>query len=163
MRAGKMGRTEQDPARGKETWPYRIQETCGGIDWTGIPQALREAGMGYYEPERHRRAFENSFATAFVFDGSRLVGFGRVLSDGAYQAALYDVVVLPAWQGRGIGRAILEHLLQKVRDCNAILYANPGKEGFYGRLGFRRLTTGMGRFLRPGRMEEKGMIEPDKP
>jgi GNAT superfamily N-acetyltransferase len=91
------------------------------------------------------------------------VGFGRVLSDGAYQAALYDVVVLPAWQGRGIGRAILEHLLQKVRDCNAILYANPGKEGFYGRLGFRRLTTGMGRFLRPGRMEEKGMIEPDKP
>jgi len=142
---------------------YRIQDTCNGVDWSSIADALREAGMGYYEPERHRRAFENSFAVAFVFEGSRLAGFGRVLSDGAYQAALYDLIVLPAWQGRGIGRAILEHLLQKVRDCNVILYANPGKEGFYDRLGFRRLTTGMGRFIQPRRIEEKGMIEPGKP
>ncbi len=137
---------------------FIIQENCDGIRWEWIRDALKEAGMGYYEPDQHRKAFQNSYAVVFVFHGDQMVGFGRAMSDGAYQAAIYDIVVIPAYQGKGIGKTIMDRLLQKIAPFNMILYANPGKEAFYEKMGFRFLKTGMGKFLNPRRMEEKGMI-----
>ena len=135
-----------------------IQEHCDNIDWISVRDALKEVGMSYYEPDMHRRAFEGSYAVVFVFSGGNLIGFGRVLSDGAYQAGVYDIVVKPPFQGRGIGRRIMNHLLQKIAHCNIILYANPGKEGFYEKLGFRFLLTGMGKFLHPQVLAARGLI-----
>lgn len=134
-----------------------IQENCEGICWETIRNALKEAGMGYYTPEMHRLAFENSFAVAFIFHDNQLVGFGRALCDGAYQAGIYDIVVVPAYQGKGIGRIIMDTILPKIAHCNIILYANPGKEAFYDQWGFRILKTGMGKFLHPAKMAEKGI------
>ena len=90
-----------------------IQEHCKGIRWEDIREALKEAGMGYHTPDEHRKAFENSYAVIFVLCSGRLIGFGRALSDGAYQASIYDIVVIPAHQGQGIGRLILDSLLAK--------------------------------------------------
>jgi len=115
--------------------------------------------MSHYTPEIHRRAFENSHAAVFAFDGSSLVGFGRVISDGTYQAGLYDIAVAPEYQGRGIGAAIVKALLGKVKNCNVILYASPGKEKFYEKAGFRRMKTGMALFLDPEKMAETGFTE----
>ena len=69
-----------------------------------------------------------------MFDGSEMIGFGRALSDGAYQAAIYDVAVLPAYQGKGIGKLIVEKLIERCPDCNYILYSSPGKEIFYQKM-----------------------------
>jgi GNAT superfamily N-acetyltransferase len=137
----------------------RIQENCDGIEWSEIRDALKQVGMGYHEPEQHQKAFQNSFAVVFVFDRDHLIGFGRAMSDDAYQAAVYDIVVLPEYQKRGIGRVIMEKILQKISHCNTILYANLGREGFYEKLGFRRMKTAMGRFLRPEIMLERGFIQ----
>ena len=104
------------------------------------------------------RPLKTASPVAFIFHDGRMIGFGRALSDGAYQAAIYDIVVLPAYQGEGIGRIILDTLFRKITHCNVLLYANPGKEDFYGRWGFRILKTGMGKFLNPEKMEEKGII-----
>jgi N-acetylglutamate synthase-like GNAT family acetyltransferase len=55
--------------------------------------------------------------------------------------------VHPHCQGRGLGREIIERLLARCRNHRKIiLYAVPGKEGFYERLGFRRMTTAMAIF-----------------
>jgi len=137
----------------------RIQRNCEGIDWNQIRDALKQAGMGYYTPEQHQVAFQNSFAVVFAFDGDNLIGFGRAMADGAYQAAVYDIVVLPEYQKRGIGRLIMERILEKIAHCNIILYANIGREGFYEKLGFRRMKTAMARFLRPEVMEKRGFIQ----
>ena len=48
----------------------------------------------------------------------------------------------------------------RVAQCNVILYASPGKEGLYSRLGFRKMKTGMARFVNLERMESMGFIEP---
>ena len=138
---------------------YRIQETCESIDWDQVRGILKAVDMGYYEPERHRQAFENSFAVVFVFRDEQLVGFGRAISDGAYQAAIYDVAVTPECQGQGVGKLIMGQLLQKLAHCHIILYASPGKEGFYAKEGFALLKTGMARFLNPAQMQARGVIE----
>jgi len=59
-----------------------------GIDWQSIADWLKKVGMAYHEPEVHRRAFEASHATVFVYEKSQLIGFGRAISDGEYQAAI---------------------------------------------------------------------------
>lgn len=138
---------------------YRIQENCTGVDWHQVQSTLREAGMGFYDHARHRRAFENSEAVVFVYEGERMIGFGRAISDGAYQAAVYDMAVVPEYRGRGVGKLIMGTILEKVGPCNVILYASPGREGFYETVGFGRLKTGMGRFLRQEEKRGKGMVE----
>ena len=73
----------------------RIQHDTRDIDWELVVDILREVGMGYRTAEIHKQAFNNSYAVVFVFDEERLIGFGRAISDGVYQAAVYDVAVIP--------------------------------------------------------------------
>ncbi len=132
---------------------------CKDIDWKKVPEILKSVGMGNYSPERHKKAFEASFCTVFLFDEGKLVGFGRAISDGAYQAGLYDCAVVQEYQGRGLGRMIVQEILGRLPECNIILYASPGKEGFYEKQGFRKMKTGMARFMNPEPMRERGFTE----
>jgi len=137
----------------------RIQENCENIDWNQIRDYLKLVGMGYHKPESHKKAFLNSLSVVFIFDHEKLIGFGRAISDGAYQAAIYDVVVIPEYQRQGIGRLIMERISQRVSNCNMILYANLGREEFYAKMGFHLMKTAMAKFLRPEVMKEKGFIQ----
>lgn len=129
------------------------------INWQTVVELLKETGMGYRAADVHRRAFENSHTVVFVFDNDLLVGFGRAISDGEYQAALYDIAVSPDYQGLGIGKIIVQNIINHIPNCNFILYASPGKEKFYEREGFKKMKTGMARFVNEVRMKEKGFIE----
>jgi ribosomal protein S18 acetylase RimI-like enzyme len=136
-----------------------VQYGCSGVAWERVSEILERVGMAHYLPDAHRRAFEASHTALFVYQGDQLIGFGRALSDGVYQAALYDVAVLPECQGKGIGKRIVKSLLGRLSACNVILYAAPGKEEFYQTLGFRKMKTGMALFKSAGRMTEKGFTE----
>lgn len=137
-----------------------MRRDCTGVDWQLVMDTLRQVGMGYHRPERHRTAFENSYAVVFAYDGVRMIGFGRAVSDGAYQAALYDIAVTTEYQQKGIGAAIVGDILERLpAACNIILYAMPGREGFYGKRGFRRMKTAMARFVRAELMQEKGFTD----
>ena len=115
--------------------------------------------MAFYEPHVHKKAFENSHTRIFAYQDGRLIGFGRAISDGVYQAAIYDVAVIPEFQGRGIGTTIVKNILSKLPSCNFILYTMPGKEDFYRKLGFRRMKTGMASFMKADNMTLRGFTE----
>ncbi len=132
----------------------KIITDCSGVDWQNIAALLKEVGMAYHEPEVHKRAFEASHTTVFIYEASRLIGFGRAISDGEYQGAIYDVAVLPEAQGKGIGKVIIQTILDRLQNCNIILYAAPGMEGFYRKLGFGAMKTGMALFTTPQAMEK---------
>jgi len=138
---------------------YQIKNDCSGVDWQTVADILKSVEMGYFAPEVHRKAFLASQTTVFVYDADKLIGFGRAISDGAYQAAVYDCAVVETYQGRGIGSLILERILARLPNCNVILYASPGKEGFYQKHGFRRLKTGMALFQKKDAMQAYGFTE----
>ena len=83
-----------------------IKLDCSNVDWEAVSNILKDVGMGYYEPDLHEKAFNNSYVSVFVYRDNRMIGFGRAISDGAYQAAIYDCAVVPEFQGKGIGRTI---------------------------------------------------------
>ena len=136
-----------------------VRHECKNVDWKRIRDILKSVGMGYHSPEMHKKAFDASYCTVFLYDNEELVGFGRAISDGAYQAGLYDCAVVEAYQGRGLGRLIVQDILSKVSNCNVILYASPGKEGFYEKQGFRKMKTGMAYFLNREIMAARGFTE----
>jgi len=136
-----------------------VKQDCTGVDWKAVSETLKCVGMGYYEPDVHKRAFEASHTTVFVYHADRLIGFGRAISDGAYQAAIYDCAVLPEFQGKGIGTTIMKNILPRISHCNIILYASPGKEGFYQKYGFRKMKTGMAYFKKNEAMRDRGFTE----
>ncbi|MBQ9502511.1 MAG: GNAT family N-acetyltransferase [Lentisphaeria bacterium] len=88
-----------------------------------------------------RAAVAGSFLAAGAFEDGRLVGMGRVLSDGCSDAYIQDVVVDPAFRGRGIGSALVTFLADETRSRGVdwiALVGEPGTENFYARLGFER-------------------------
>ena len=135
------------------------QDNCDGIDFDAVRSLLKSVDMGYYDADKHQRAFLHSAAVTFVFDGQQLIGCGRAISDGVYNAAIYDIAVSGDYQGYGLGKAVVQRLMGRLADCNIILYASPGKETFYRKLGFRKMLTGMACFINEPRMIEHGFIE----
>ncbi len=133
--------------------------SCSAIDWHRVKEILKTVGMGHHSVESHQKAFEASQTTIFAHNGDQLVGFGRALSDGQYQAAIYDCAVVPEFQGRGIGSEIVRQLVAQLIHCNIILYASPGREGFYKQHGFARMKTGMALFLDMNSKRERGFFE----
>ena len=130
------------------------------VDWDALSHLYRIAPLGEKKPDDLRVSFGNSRFTSLVFDGATLVGAGRALADGVDCSYICDVAVHPDYQGIGLGKALIERL----RDLSAghrkiILYANPGKEGFYARLGFRRMKTAMAIFANQARAAETGLVE----
>ena len=136
-----------------------IRYDCTEIDWQTVSEMLKRVGMAYDTPDTHRRAFEASHTTVFAYHDNQLIGFGRAISDGVYQAAVYDVAVHPECQGQGIGTTIMKRILERISHCNVILYSSPGKEDFYKTLGMRKMKTGMALFRKAEIMAEKGFTE----
>lgn len=132
------------------------------VDWNALSELYRIAPLGEKKPDDLRVSFGNSRYTCLVFDGGTLVGAGRALADGVDCSYLCDVAVHPDYQGTGLGKAIIQWLCDRSAGHRKILlYANPGKEGFYAKLGFRRMLTAMAIFANQPRAIATGLVSPD--
>ncbi len=137
------------------TWTDQLD----GLDWQELSALYRAAPLGDKSPQWLGTAFGNSMFRCFVRDGGRLVGAGRALADGVDCSCICDVAVLPSHQGTGLGREIIARLVaQSHGHRKIILYAVPGKEGFYQKLGFERMRTAMALFQDPAAARAQGYL-----
>ena len=109
-----------------------------------------ETGFWERPVEQVKQALDNGlFNVTAVCDG-KVIGMGRLVGDGAMYWYLQEIIVLPEYQGKGIGKSIVNRLLQYIND-NSIdgtnvsigLTAVKGKEAFYEKFGFNVHTQGM--------------------
>ncbi len=123
---------------------YSWRHDPSEVDWDELSELLRLAPLSDTPPEQLKIAFSNSRFMCFVYYDDRLVGAGRALSDGIDCSYIADIAVHPDFQGRGLGKAIVSKLVVLSEGHRKIiLYSNPGKEGFYKKLGFLRMKTAM--------------------
>lgn len=138
------------------TWTDQLD----GLDWQALSDLYRLAPLGDKSPAWLKTAFGNSMFRCLVRDGGALVGAGRALADGVDCSYICDVAVLPSHQGSGLGREIIARLVtQSKGHRKIILYAVPGKEGFYKKLGFQRMTTAMAIFEDPAAARARGYLD----
>ncbi|MBR4554186.1 MAG: GNAT family N-acetyltransferase [Ruminococcus sp.] len=96
-------------------------------------------------PEQTRLAMENTLFRVSVFDGEKIIAMARMIGDMGLCCYIKDVVVRPEYQGRGIGRMLIEELLKFTgghgvagTDVFVELCAMPDKIPFYEKFGFDR-------------------------
>lgn len=91
-------------------------------------------------PEKLKKAMDNSAAVFSAWDGDRLVGLANALDDGELTAYVHYLLVDPAYQGQGIGTALLELMKKKYADyfCFFLMAEHEDLVGYYERIGFEK-------------------------
>ena len=115
-----------------------IHEFLRGSYWAkGIPRELVD------------RAIDNSLCFG-LYDGDRLVGFARVITDSTTFAYLSDVFVLESHRGRGLGTWFMETVLSHpdLQNLRRWMLATADAHGLYRKVGFTALS-------KPERIMEK--------
>ncbi|WBW97817.1 GNAT family N-acetyltransferase [Oceanirhabdus sp. W0125-5] len=116
----------------------------------------KAVGFGRPNPIQTEKAIENSIYSVSISIGGEVIGMGRLVGDGARIFYIQDVCIAPKFQGKGIGKLVVQKLLAYIKN-NSIenstvtigLMAAKGKEGFYEKLGF---------LIRPNEKLGNGMI-----
>ncbi|MBR2812718.1 MAG: GNAT family N-acetyltransferase [Solobacterium sp.] len=123
-----------------------VKDYCGlrsSVGWASLVEEQAEACLEHSD---------------FVFackDDSQVIGCARVFWDKGYIAYLADVIVKPAYQGRGIGKRLVSECISYVDaqlkegwKIKIILVSAKGRESFYEQFGF---------VSRPNEKEGNGM------
>ena len=135
----------------------RWTQSIDAIDWNDLSELYRIAPLGTKSADWLKTAYSNSMFRCLAFDGDRVIAAGRVVADGVDCSYLCDIVVHPAHQGAGLGKALIQKLIDLSRGHRKIiLYAVPGREPFYEKFGFRRMTTAMAIFADPQKAATDG-------
>ena len=117
----------------------RVEVVLDRFPETGqVVGLLRSVGwdLRASEPASLERALRGTTEFATAWDGDRLIGTARSMTDGAQNALIATVVVDPAYQGLGVGERMM-HLLTDGRDLVRFsLASTPGLEPWYRKLGF---------------------------
>ncbi|MEI7368280.1 GNAT family N-acetyltransferase [Pectobacterium sp. 1950-15] len=124
----------------------RIETSTNNIPWQQVADLLAFYELSDDNAATQETIFKNSFSVIFLFDGGQLIGVGRTLSDGVCQAAIYNIALDERYHGQGLGKQIIQALVETVAQCNIILYTHPQTVSLYEHVGFRRMKTGMAKY-----------------
>jgi GNAT superfamily N-acetyltransferase len=106
------------------------------VDATGAAPASAPASTPLVTTRARRAAAALERTTNIgAWDGTRLVGVIRVISDTAYFAAVADLLVDPEYQRRGLGRELMNRAFETTPRGSLVVGAAPGTEGFFQRVG----------------------------
>jgi ribosomal protein S18 acetylase RimI-like enzyme len=128
----------------------KIHSDFANADLDEMKAIYASVGWTKHTNEIIKKVFEASNVIALVTVNGRIIGFGRAMTDGVFNAAIYDVVVHRDFQGQGIAKTIMEFLLDKLSNVSCVhLISTTGNEELYRKLGLKKLKTGMARYLNP--------------
>jgi ribosomal protein S18 acetylase RimI-like enzyme len=106
---------------------YRhIRKLCGLSEKT---EAASKIGLG------------NTIFSISILNNTQFIGMGRIIGDNGTFAQIVDICVHPDYQGKGLGKTIMEHLMQYVnklpKSCYVSLIADGNAKHLYEKFGFK--------------------------
>ncbi len=135
-------------------------QTTDTVDWDEMSGLYRIAPLGIKSGDWLKTAYSNSMFKCLAFDDGKIIAAGRAVADGVDCSYLCDIVVHPSYQGSGLGKELIQRLVDLSRGHRKIiLYAVPGREPFYAKFGFRRMNTAMAIFADPQRAAADGYTQ----
>ena len=116
--------------------PLDAEEVIRVFESSGINRPTKDG-------ERVRRMLQHSNLVISAWDGERLIGVCRALTDFSYCCFLSDLAVDRAYQHQGIGKEMISRLRQEIGDEVAlIIQAAAASMSYYPRLGFEKMENG---------------------
>ena len=116
-----------------------------GFDAQQILPLYKSVGWTAYteDPTALQLGFEHSLLTMAAYEENKLLGIIRTVGDGHTVVLIQDILVFPEHQGKGIGAALLQAVLERfghVRQIQLITDNTCKTVGFYHAMGFRELS-----------------------
>ena len=118
-----------------------LDDDPGRVDLDAVYEFL--STEAYWAKGRSRETVERLIREASrvvgLYEGERLIGFARTVSDGASFAYLADVYVLPELRGRGLGIELVREAVDRgpYADRRWLLHTEDA-HSLYERFGFAR-------------------------
>ncbi len=120
---------------------YEITNTLTAEEYMAMRRAV---GWREFPLDEAEDGIQYSAYVCCLRDGGKPIGLSRVLWDHGYVVYIADVIVMPEYQGHGIGRELMNHtmdyikkeVLKNGRMAMVSLSSAMGKEEFYQRFGF---------------------------
>lgn len=120
---------------------FALHRTTDSLNLNHLNSVFAAVGFPRRDPDKIRVALEHTDSILWVeyVKTQRPVAFARATGDGVFNAIIWDVVVDPNFQGVGLGKAVMERLVEQLLQkgiTNIALYSEPRVLGFYRPLGF---------------------------
>lgn len=91
------------------------------------------------KPDLLLKALRASHSLVTAWDGAKLIGLGNAISDGHLVVYYPHLLVLPEYQGRGIGTGIMQRLMARYEGFHQHMLVADGRAlDFYRKCGFQR-------------------------
>ncbi|UAB73485.1 GNAT family N-acetyltransferase [Vibrio sp. SCSIO 43132] len=101
------------------------------------------AGLSAKSLEAARIGLPNSLYAVSIRDEGKLIGMGRVVGDGACNFEVVDVAVDPSYQGKGLGKQIMQYIdayIASVALEGSYVSMIADEPEFYQKLGYRLVS-----------------------
>jgi len=100
------------------------------------------AGLSAKSTAAAAKGLPNSLFAVQILQGDEVVGMGRIIGDGGCFFQVVDIAVLPAHQGKGLGKLIMREIMQFIetevpQSAYVSLIADGQAQNLYAQFGFR--------------------------
>lgn len=112
--------------------PQEISELRKSVGWNSMEE--------YYND-----SLKQSYFYICCYEEDKLIGFLDVVSNGVTDAYIQDVMVSPKYQGKGIGTALINKAINKLKEDNIYMISVIFEESllsFYNKFGFNTMLSG---------------------
>lgn len=108
------------------------------VDYAGLKTLFEQVGWNDKTGDinRLRAMVENSQIVVTAWDEEVMIGFARCTTDYVFNGQINNVVVDLKYRGKGIGKTLINRILESSKEVTYILRGDIENEGFYRRLGF---------------------------
>lgn len=108
---------------------YKLFVSVGWADESTTTQSMID---------NFNKPFINSTIVFSAWDNDLLVGCVRVLSDKMFRSVIYDLAVLPEYQGKGIGKELVKKCREQIPNSEWLVGTTTERDSFYENLGFEK-------------------------
>lgn len=122
---------------------YRVHEKISVEQFIDL---LRRSTLAGRRPldraERVQRMLDNANLIVTAWDGDRLVGVSRAVTDFSLCCYLSDLAVDESYQRAGIGKELVRRTREAAGlECTLLLLSAPAAMGYYPKIGFEKLEN----------------------
>ncbi|MDR9854342.1 GNAT family N-acetyltransferase [Paenibacillus sp. VCA1] len=115
----------------------QLEALYGALGWNSLNLSVDDL----------MRMCNQSWYAVYAFDHHKLIGMGRVISDGVITGIVCGLGVLPEYQSKGVGKKLLSRIIDHCEQHRIVpqLMCVESLESYYEELGFKKFAVGMAR------------------